>query len=189
MGMTPFRRLAYALLSLIPFYLFRVRVPILGDGPSYIQRLTVYPTGGNMGWHEWGTVGLVRFIYWAIGGHNEDDAFMAYQVMSWACGVAYVWLCVGIAEDMEVGKTGQRSAYFLTLACLLTPGTLANFCGYPENYGPLTVGVTAFLWTGMRYLRGKGSLYAPALVFGATVAMHFTAIVLAPAMAWLAWKE
>ncbi|OGG49815.1 MAG: hypothetical protein A3F84_28480 [Candidatus Handelsmanbacteria bacterium RIFCSPLOWO2_12_FULL_64_10] len=180
-----FPNLRYALiglLSVIPLYLLRVRVQTLGDGPLWVRELTG-PVGRLAS--EPLTIYLVRLLYGLTQGAGWEDALRVYRALSWACGALYVFLALLTAD--AVGRD-RRERAVLRLS-LLTVGTVEMFCGYAEHYAPLTVGVLAFLYAAWRYLDGRGSLMGPALVWGGTFALHFSAAVLFPSLIFLYFIE
>lgn len=179
------RRVRYALTSLpflIPFYLLRTRVLTLGDGPSRVQQLAQHSTGL---YHEPLTSYLVRILYEQIHGSGEADAFQVYRILSWTCGVIYVFFAL-LAAD-EIGRNRQERTILRLF--LLTIGTIELFCGYAENYAPLTAFILLYLYTSWRYLDVQGSLTTPALVWSIAFAFHFSAAVLFPSLAFLYYTE
>jgi tetratricopeptide (TPR) repeat protein len=178
----PLRYALIGLLSVIPFYLLRVRVQTLGDGPLWVRELTG-PAGRLAS--EPLTIYLVRLLYEWMQGAGWEDALRVYQALSWACGALYVFFAL-LAAD-AVGRD-RRERAVLRLS-LLTVGTIELFCGYAEHYAPLTVGTLVFLYAAWRYMDGQGSLMGPALVWGATFALHFSAAALLPSLTFLYFIE
>lgn len=178
-----------SLLALVPLYLLRVRVQTLGDGPLWVRELTG-PAGRLAS--EPLTIYLVRLLYGVtqridnpMQGAGWEDALWVYRGLSWACGALYVFFALLTAD--AIGRD-RRERAVLRLS-LLTVGTVELFCGYAEHYAPLTVGTLVFLYGAWRYLDGQGSLRGPALVWGATFALHFSAAALLPSLAFLYFIE
>jgi tetratricopeptide (TPR) repeat protein len=180
-----YRYVRYALiglLALIPFYLLRVQVLTLGDGPARVKQLS---QAQKALYHEPLTIYLVRVLYGQLQGGGEADALWVYQVLSWTCGVLYVFISFLLSD--AVGRN-RRERTILRLS-LLTVGTVELFFGYAETYAPLTVAILIFLYTAWRYLGGQGSLTTPVLVWAIAFAFHFSASVLSPSLAFLYYTE
>lgn len=178
----PLRYALIGLLSLAPFYLLRVRVQTLGDGPLWVRELTG-PLGRLAS--EPLTISLVRLLYGLMQGAGWEDALRVYQILSWACGALYVFFALLTAD--AVGRDPRERA--ILRLCLLTVGTMELFCGYAEHYAPLTVAILVFLYTSWRHLDGRGSLTGPALAWGVAFALHFSAAALLPSLAFLYFIE
>lgn len=182
-GRSPYLRYALiGLLSLVPFYLLRVRVQTLGDGPLWVRELTG-PLGRLAS--EPLTIALVRSLYGLMGEGGWEEALRVYQVLSWVCGALYVFFALLTADAM--GRD-RRERVILRLS-LLTLGTMELFCGYAEHYAPLTVAVLIFLYAAWRTLDGRGALAWPALAWGVAFALHFSAVVLLPSLMLLYFIE
>ena len=61
------------------------------------------------------------------------------------------------------------------------------FFGYVENYSFAAAGVLAYLWLGLRVLRGKTALWVAAAVLAVTNATHPSTVILAPSLLYLGW--
>jgi hypothetical protein len=131
------------------------------------------------------TIHLVRLIYRQMHASGEAGALLAYQALSWACGALYVFFSLLLAD--AVGRN-RRERNILRLF-LLTVGTVELFCGYVENYAPLTLAVLAYLYVAWRYLDNRVSLIAPGMVWGLAFTLHFSALVFFPSLVFLYFME
>ncbi|RME44959.1 MAG: hypothetical protein D6796_11110 [Caldilineae bacterium] len=107
-----------------------------------------------------------------------------YAAVSVLCGGVFVYLALRLAS--EVGRSTPERV--LVAGFLLTTGAMQLFFGYVENYTIISVGVVAFLWLGLRVLRGEAPLWGATLALSLTNAFHPSTVVLWPAALYLAWR-
>ncbi len=167
-----------AVAALAPFWVFRVRVHLLGDGALWIRELT-----GPLGRleNEPLTIVLVRLLYRVMGGSGEVDAERAYQVLSWMCGALFVFMALLAARAL--GRCLRERA--ITALFILSLGTLQLFFGYAEHYAPVTVVGLLYLCLGLHCLEGRLPLAAAAAALGLACAFHFAALVMVPSLGFL----
>ncbi|MGQ9595323.1 MAG: hypothetical protein ACUVXH_12440 [Anaerolineae bacterium] len=106
------------------------------------------------------------------------DVMHLYNVVSVAAGVVFLYLLLWAADDW--GRSPLERHTFLGLITSL--GMMQFFFGYVENYTLIPIGILAFLWLGLRQLRGRAPLWAVSLVLALTNAFHPSTLVLWPAL-------
>jgi len=102
-------------------------------------------------------------------------------LLSIACGVIAAPLLWGIATEIAP-RPGSRA---LAFAVLVTLGLMQLYFGYIESYPPVTVAMLAFLWVGLRCLRGAAHPVLPAVLLGISIAFHLSSAFLALSFLYL----
>ncbi len=105
------------------------------------------------------------------------DGVAAMQALSCICGSAALWLLLRVARELVPG--GSAAAVAL---CVLSGGLVRIFAGRIEVYAPLLVAVLAYLWLGLRALRGGGGTAVPGLCLGVALWIHASAVLLLPSL-------
>jgi hypothetical protein len=112
------------------------------------------------------------------------DAGTAIALVSTLAGALYWGAVLRLARSRPVPGSGG----WVVWALLATPGAVQLFFGHVENYSLLTAGT---LWTLVLAVEAAAdperSIWAAALAYGLTVAVHLSAVWLAPAMVALWW--
>lgn len=176
--------LVIAGLSVIPFYLFRIRHLRWGD--AYILANAI-PHPDVQLTYVW-QAPLDVFLHarlWQLADRlwGWPDPLPVYWAVSTLCGAVFVWAALRLAASL--GRDAAER--LLTVGLLLTLGTMQLFFGYIENYSIMAVGVTLFLWLGLRTLRDGLPLAWPATALALTHAFHPSTIILAPGLLYLAY--
>ena len=178
--------LVIALLSLIPFSLFRIVHTRWGDAyllvngissPNPALRLTAT-------WQAPLDVWLHARL-WQTGHalFGWTDAWPVYRLLSPLAGAVFVYALLRLADS--VGRT--RTEKLLIVGLMGTLGTMQLFFGYAENYSLAAAGVLVFLWLALETLASRRALWQPALALAITNGLHPSTIVLAPALLYVAW--
>ena len=105
--------------------------------------------------------------------------------LSILCGLlsgAFLW---GIASEI----TPKSVSRAVVLGLLATLGLAQLYFGYIESYPVVSVLVLAFLWLGLRRLRGADSPLLVAAVLGLAIASHLATLLLLPGYAYLLLRE
>jgi len=178
-------RLAIALLSVIPFYLFRIQHLRWGDAYILIHAIPHPQARLTYTWQA----PLDLFLHakaWALGNRlfGWPDPTPVYWLISAAAGVIFVWLLLGLAHWLGRDRTER----FLLVGLVASLGLMQLFFGYIENYTLMTVGVVITIWLALRALRGEIALIWPATALALTHACHPSTIILAPSLLYLAWQ-
>jgi hypothetical protein len=181
----PWLRLVLALLTAIPFYLFRIQHLRWGDAYILVNAIPHPEVRLTYVWQA----PLDVFIHakaWALGNRlfGWPDPVPVYTILSTAAGVTFVWVLLGLAA--EIGRDTTERA--LLAGPVLTLGTMQLFFGYIENYTFMTLGVLIYCWLALRTLRGESALIWPATALALTHAFHPATIVLAPSLVYLALR-
>jgi hypothetical protein len=93
-------------------------------------------------------------------------------------------VAAGVARARTLFDDGPRRT--ATALLLLTTGNAALYFGSIEVYAPLSAAVLAYLLVSLRALRGTGSPRLPPLVLGVAFALHGSAGLLLPSLAFVA---
>ena len=109
------------------------------------------------------------------------DAIPAYRLLSPLAGALYLLMALALSRDEELAPG------WVTYGLLASLGLMQLFFGYVENYSFAAAGVLAYLWLGLRVLRGKTTLWVAAAVLAVTNATHPSTVILAPSLLYLGW--
>jgi hypothetical protein len=112
----------------------------------------------------------------------KDHGVTAKQVIagfSYVCGGASVCFALATLRLM----TSNRFYRLAGLAAVVTSfGIVGIFLGHIEHYNLMSLGCFAYLYFGLRYLRGSSSIIVPALVLGLLGTTHLMAAWLFPSL-------
>lgn len=156
-----------ALVALAAFWFLRIPTNLLGDGYSVINNI------GNdipvvFKWSEVGAVRLVYLISLVVPVEGLARGEYAYAIVSVLSGAVTVPLFAAVSRQI-VGESSGR----LFLFCLLVAsGWLLLFFGYAENYPLLWPVITAYVFTALRYLDGRGNLWWPLGFLALSLFLH-----------------
>jgi len=163
--------------GLLCFALFRSRNLFLGDGwllSGIVDRGDAY-LFGHAGYFTVqlykGALALLRMVRPETGGAG---AMAAVNVLF---GATALLLAPRIAADLAE----ERRSRVVIAASILLSGGILLFFGHVENYTPMQAAVLLFLWTSVRFLRGRFGLAAPTASLLLAVVLHHTAAVFVPA--------
>lgn len=175
------RYLLYAVisvLSLVPFWLFRAKTPLLGDGYLRAGELKL---GVLLSITEPLDFYLHLLVYRVFG----LDGYTTYAVLSCLAGGLYVFLTLLLSHLL--GKDGKEKLFiFLILA---TMGATQLFFGHIESYSFMFVAVLAYIFFGIRYLQGKGVFLWAGLFLLLAASFHLTALFVLPSLFYLAFAR
>jgi hypothetical protein len=124
---------------------------------------------------------------WALGNRlwGWADAMPAYWFTSTLAGVVFLSLLLRLADLLGRKRTEKGLAFGLVASL----GLMQFFFGYVENYVLMTVAVLAYLYLGLRFLRGEVGLAWPATALACAHALHPSSLILLPSLLYLAWRE
>lgn len=175
------------------FWLLRIRHVLLGDG---IPITALLPEEHELHPRE-PLTSLIQQALWtglrswfdAPGLVRADVVKDCVAVGSVLCGVAFVavarFLAAELARLVPAEREDRRLVPLLTLV-LLAQGYVQVFFGYVENYSYEAVAMAAYLMAALRFQRGAASILWPIVAFVTAMALHLSAVVLAPSVAVLA---
>ncbi len=162
---------AIGLIAMPVLWLFRMPTHFLGDGYEVIGNLD-HNLPVVMKWSEAGAVAAVHAVSDLLPKGGVAPGETAYALVSVLAGGISIILMAAAAYELEKDKVGRLFLF----AMLLSSGAILLFFGYAENYPILWPFALGFIYTGVRYLNGKGSLLLPALLTIAAAALHLQAL-------------
>jgi tetratricopeptide (TPR) repeat protein len=191
--------IAGAVLFLLIFWFFRESHTMLGDGHVLAANL---PQGQrfhpleplSLLLHHWFYL-LARGLFEGGARDPADVAYSTIGLSSALAGALFVPVAWGLARELsrvagvETSDESEedRSAIVpLAFLLILGQGYVQLFFGYVENYTFCTLVVGFYLLTALRNLRGRAPLLVPAVTLVIALALHLSAVALAPSFAVLA---
>jgi len=174
--------LLFSLLSLPFFWIFRVRLYLLGDGYFRIQDLT----DGNLHLQEW----LDGFIHLEVYRMMTKlipswTAELTYTFMSVLCGGVFVFISLKLSSLL--GKNGFQKV--LIFFFLISLGSIQLFFGYVESYTILQIVLLTYIWFSARYLSGQINIYPVLLTFVISIGLHISSLIYLPSFIYLLWES
>lgn len=179
-----------SLLATALFWTFRARHLLLGDGlPLTASVLTgdpfnpLEPLSMVVQGHVYR---MARSIFAWSTTPSYSVAWSALALGSALAGgifAAVVWvLCRNLPSDL--GAPG-RWTVLLCWAFVMSQGYVQLFFGYVENYALYSVGLACYVLFAVRYLLGRGPLWAPAVAGALCLFLHLSAAVVLPSFTFL----
>ncbi len=154
-------------------YALRERSFFLGDGLVWIEALRggeEHPYSAPLSsavWH--GFVAITQ----RMGMPLDVSTFAILPVL---CGVAFAAIGWGVAGE----TLSERPLRPLGWALLTTAGFTQLYFGYMESYPVSSVAIFAYLWVGLRRLRGVDPPWLPGAVLSLAIAFHLISLYLLP---------
>lgn len=178
----PLTLLICVVVSAALYWGFRSEQTLLGDSYTIMTDL---PSSTELHPREPLTQILQRGLYEALGGFfrgqpSTEVVKRSIAVGSVACGMAFVAVALFLGRALAGGGVG-----ILIAMLILSQGYTQLFFGYVENYAYYALGVALFLLAGIQFVRHRCPLIVPIIIFVFTVALHVSAIALAPALLYL----
>ncbi|MEA3337445.1 MAG: hypothetical protein U9R25_16215 [Chloroflexota bacterium] len=178
--------LLIALLSIIPFTLFRIVHTRWGDAYILVNGIAYSdPALRLTGTWQAPLDVFLHVRLWELGNAilGWQDAWPPYRFFSPLAGVLYVYVLLRLADSI-----GQNRTEKLVIVGLVgSLGVMQLFFGYAENYSLAAVGILLFLWLALQCLQGQRPLRQPVLALAITNALHPSTVVLDPALLFVAW--
>ena len=106
-------------------------------------------------------------------------------LLSVFCGVIATALLWGIASEV----TPRVGARVIAFAMLATMGIAQLYFGYIESYPSVSVAMLAYLWLGLRHLRGADHAIGCAIALTLAIAFHLSCLFLVPSFLFLVLRE
>ncbi len=176
------KHLAYLLTviaSLVSFYLFRTRIPLLGDGFQITQSLAAGALSVN--WSQPLAIWIYLTSFNLLSGVFHLNAVGVYTLVSYLSGAIFVVFALG--TSMFLSK-GWSTRLFVFLALMLM-GSTQLFLGYAEHYPLLFSGMLVYLFFGLKSLRGETHVSVPMAIFVLLLPLHFSSLCLFPSALFL----
>jgi tetratricopeptide (TPR) repeat protein len=166
--------IAVSILSIVLFRLVSAKYALLGDGNL---------RGANVEHcdflkDESGVIYFYWFIYKIINLFHAVNGSAAISVSSCFLGGIYSYLCCAIAG--EIGRTRFGKAYIF--AVLITLGLVQQFAGYVEDYAPVIVLVTLYLYLSMLTLRNRLPVLVPTICLLVAAFFHLLSTMYVPSL-------
>jgi tetratricopeptide (TPR) repeat protein len=173
-------RLVLTLSLIIPFFIFRVKAPLLGDSLTW---LGIFSHGESyiLKWAEPGAILILRNLQNLLGGYSHETALMAFQIMSITSGVIFIYNIISIIGLICKTALGR----FLALTTIFFSGALLLFFGYIEFYPIVWAAVSIFLNLAIRYLENGQNFWVVILAYIICFLMHLQTLYLLPGVAFL----
>ncbi|MCP4566909.1 MAG: hypothetical protein GY841_04945 [FCB group bacterium] len=164
-------RLIFCLAVPLIFWLLRMPTNLLGDGYTVVNNV------GNdipviLKWSEIGAIGLVSAVASLLPLSGVEGATVAYALVSVVSGGLTIYLFCALAH--ELGDNGSGRLFILAL--LMFSGWTLLFFGYAENYPILWPFMIAYLYFGLRYIRGRNSLAVPTIIILIAALIHMQSV-------------
>lgn len=176
------RRVWYAVCSLlffIPFWLFRDRTHLLGDGTQIIDNMN---SGGLVvKWSQPLEIFLHLKAFDLAGKLWQVDAAAVYVMLSCLAGMLFVFFLFLFADFW--GK--ERREKVLVFLVLLGMGSTQLFFGYVEHYSFLFLFTFVFIFVSIAYMEGKLRWFFPLAAFFLAFLSHLSALYLFPSLLFL----
>lgn len=167
-----------SLLSVVFFWVFRAKTPLLGDG-----------------WVRAGSIGigvlteitepLDFYLHLLVSRMFGLDGYTAYRALSYIAGALYIFTIFLICDLL--GKDRKEKLFIFSI--LATMGGNQLFFGYIESYSLMYVVMTAYLLFGIRYLKQKRGFVWPCLFFLLAASFHVSALIVLPSLFYLAFAR
>ncbi len=165
--------------SLVLFYLFRTRIPLLGDGFQITRGLAAGTLSVN--WSQPLAIWIYLTSFHLLSGLFHSNAAAVYALVSYASGLIFVVFALRISVFLS---KDWSSRLFVFLALMLMGGTQL-FLGYAEHYPLLYSGILVYLFFSLKSLRGETPLLVPLGIFILLLPLHFSSLFLFPSILFL----
>jgi len=166
------------LLSALPFWVFRQKMFLLGDGTILLRSIET----GVMYKPEEPLEYLVHSAFYGfMNKYFSVTPQLSWAVISIFCGVLFVFFSMLIADYL--GKTDLRK--FLIFTSIITTGTIQLFFGYVETYSITALLVLVSIYFAVTSFEKKNHVYYAFFVFSFSVCFHPSAAGFSPAFFYL----
>ncbi|MFH0778586.1 MAG: tetratricopeptide repeat protein [Candidatus Eisenbacteria bacterium] len=170
------KAVAYVLLpalGALVFWALRCKTYFLGDGWLLGEMVSA---GVPFHGYDFVHYRLMANLWAAMQSPGEANAFRVFAWTSLGAGVLYLVTAAWAARSL--GKNGGERILLYALLLFYTP--VQMFMCYVECYSILTVSMLLFLVTTVLHYRGRVAMWVPGTALGLGLALHLTALFLAP---------
>lgn len=161
------------------FYFMRSHTHFLGDGYSLLANTSsdkmIFKT------RDFGEMVIHQFIYSLLKGHNEKQALMTYQLISYFGGTLFL-ISVSLTAFKLFNSLKKRLLLFLGVA---SGGYMLLFFGYVENYSLFITMVLIFSLAGILITNQKINKWFILIPLTLALFMHIFGVILIPASIYL----
>jgi len=171
---TYYKYAVISIVSFLPFWIFRVKTRLLGDGNLRVAEILD-------GWKFSPTEPLDFYLHAQLSNFLKLDPSTTYAILSCLGGVLFIFFILLLSDLM--GEEGQKK--LLVFSILATLGANQLFFGYVESYTLMYVTLGGLVLFSLYYLKGRCGFLWPALLFLLSASLHLSAIFLLPSVLYL----
>lgn len=168
----------FSFLSIVVFWLLRVKTALLGDGYYLVTSL---PAGEMIRKWEPLEMAIHLHLYKFFKGWVTVDPITIYAVVSYFAGAVFVFFSILIADLLGKGKFDK----VLVLSLLVSMGSILLFLGYAEHYSLTCSSILAYFYFALRYVKKGGNILPVTLAFIISGLLHLLALSLFPSLLFL----
>lgn len=169
-----YRYFLFSLGSIIPFWLFKAKTCLLGDGHLRGSELVA----GT----KFSVTEPLDFYFHALAYRFlKLDAYQIYTLISCLAGALFVFLALWLSHLL--GKENREKV--LIFLVLVSMGSVQLFFGYVESYTLVYAGMMAYFLFSFLYLRGRCGLFFASLALLTSIGLHLSAVYLLPSLIYL----
>ncbi|MFQ6031652.1 MAG: hypothetical protein ACE5K2_01915, partial [Candidatus Zixiibacteriota bacterium] len=169
-----YRYVLFSLGSIIPFWLFKAKTFLLGDG--WVRRSEIV-AGTKLSVTE----PLDFYLHALVYSFLKLDAYQTYTLISCLAGALFILSALWLSHLL--GKEDKEKA--LAFVILVSMGSVQLFFGYIESYSLVYVGILTYFLLSFLYFRGRCALFFPSLAFFISTSLHLSAVYLLPSLIYL----
>ncbi|HWR82405.1 MAG TPA: tetratricopeptide repeat protein [Candidatus Deferrimicrobium sp.] len=166
------------------FVYLRAKTHFFGDGYQLLSHLSA----GNPQiekHRQYGESLAHIWLYSAIGGNNEQDALLTYQIISILAGVVFLVSVAFFSKALF-----QRSAdRLLFLFGIVSGGYMLLYFGYVENYSIFILSFVVYCLAGLLVWKGKAGKWVLLTLQALAVFFHIFGVTLIPATIYLLMRD
>jgi hypothetical protein len=165
--------LVISIISIILFYVFRVKYFFLGDFSLRMEQIMRKEFLAT----EYLTMKMLYHLSVLAEGHGITTT-RVFVIYSCILGGAFTFLSALLA-DLLGRDLFQKFSYFLAQ---MGTALLLVFCGYVEIYATPVVLLTLFIYSGLSYLHRGTKFYVVVIIFCLATASHLLSLALVPSL-------
>jgi len=165
--------------SLVVFYLFRTKIPLLGDGFQILGNINAGTLSVN--WSQPLAIWIYLSLFDLLNPIFHTDGAAVYALVSYLSGMIYVIFALRTA--ILLGKSSSSRLFVFLILTLM--GSIQLFFGYAEHYPLLCSGILIYLFYSLKYLQGETKILIPILIFFILIPLHFFSLYLFPSILFL----
>ncbi|NIN01069.1 MAG: tetratricopeptide repeat protein [candidate division Zixibacteria bacterium] len=170
--------IVFSFLSIVVFWLLKVKIPLLGDGYYLITLLStakVIPTGAPL------EIAVHLYLYKFLGQFIAVDAMTIYALVSYLAGAIFIFFAILTADLL--GKNKFEKVFVFSI--LVSMGSILLFFGYAEHYSLTYASILAYLYFSLRYLKKESNILPATLTFIISCSLHLQTFYLFPSLVFL----
>ncbi|MDR2564222.1 MAG: hypothetical protein LBC98_09845 [Prevotellaceae bacterium] len=162
------------------FYLLKIKYILLGDTDIRAKQIE----NGELMKGEYMTMLCIRKVWQFLHEKFAYTGVQTVRLFGYVSGGVYVFISLCIAD--LIGKTFLKKVAAFCIATLSLTALLL-FCGYTDTYMLALVFLIAYLYAAMLHLKGKLSIWIPAIFLLSGVSFHLMLVSLTPSLLYLVY--